>query len=306
MRRIGFVLALALISTISAVYAQGDEDTELIFTPPDHPISPENWVQFTDAPGDNYHSRWSPDGKWIAVTRQFGMEDVQIWLLPVDGGEDVQIDIPLTGDLDFDWSPDSTHIAFDAYQEDGPPLEIWTIAITGEDWQRVTNNTYGDAHPTWSPAGDELAFVSGADGIIVTTLDGHKIRTLTRGACFHPVWSPDGQWIVFSQQNSLNDIDLWIIPAEGGEARQLTSGPHGEDRVRWFPNSQWITFQSDREGTMDIWALEIESGEMVQLTDDSFDERYPTWSPDGTQLAFMSNRTGTGQVWMIDFAALME
>lgn len=62
-------------------------------------------------------------------------------------------------------------------------------------------------------------------------------------------YSPDGRWIVFCQANSFMllqpDSELYIVPAEGGEARRLTCNTSRMNSWHsWSPNSRWLVFSS--------------------------------------------------------------
>lgn len=62
-------------------------------------------------------------------------------------------------------------------------------------------------------------------------------------------YSPDGRWIVFCQANSFMllqpDSELFIIPAEGGQARRLECNTHRMNSWHsWSPNSRWLVFSS--------------------------------------------------------------
>ncbi len=66
---------------------------------------------------------------------------------------------------------------------------------------------------------------------------------------FFPKYSPDGKWIVFCQAKSFMllqpDSELYIIPAEGGEARRLAANTSRMNSWHsWSPNSRWLVFSS--------------------------------------------------------------
>src|SRR5262249_60243075 len=55
-----------------------------------------------------------------------------------------------------------------------------------------------------------------------------------------PAWSPDGRWIAGSMRG-----DIWKIPAAGGEAIQLTTGPAYHYEPAWSPDGSRIAFSFD-------------------------------------------------------------
>ncbi|MGZ4787727.1 MAG: TolB family protein, partial [Terriglobales bacterium] len=78
-----------------------------------------------------------------------------------------------------------------------------------------------------------------------------------------PILSPDNNWIVFATVHVNLDANsktphLWLIRANGGEAKQLTEGP-GEDSPRWSPDSKHILYTSARDGDSQIWVSEFDA-----------------------------------------------
>ena len=67
--------------------------------------------------------------------------------------------------------------------------------------------------------------------------------------------SPDGSKVAFVYQG-----DIWMVPAAGGEAVQLTTNPAHDTEPLWSPDGQYVIFASYREGSKDIWAVSIKGG----------------------------------------------
>jgi len=80
--------------------------------------------------------------------------------------------------------------------------------------------------------------------------NGKTQRQLTRGKRdSDPKWSPDGKWIAFvSKRGEGKDADeagqLYVIPADGGEARRVCNVATGVSALRWFPDSKRVAFVS--------------------------------------------------------------
>ena len=85
-----------------------------------------------------------------------------------------------------------------------------------------------------------------------------------------PLWmrysaiSPDGSSIAFAYKG-----DLFIVPATGGKARQLTSNPAYDSRPVWSPDSKRIAFVSNREGGLNVWMIDKDGGAPKRLTTNS-------------------------------------
>src|SRR5262245_1223168 len=109
-----------------------------------------------------------------------------------------------------------------------------------------------------------------------------------------PQLSPDGKWVAFTvttydvDKNSRNS-DIWLVPAAGGEPRQMTRSPKSDDRPRWAPDSKRFAFVSTRSGTSQIWTLTIDAGEAALLDTRGVEASGVLWSPDARNLAFVSD-----------------
>ncbi|HEY0406728.1 MAG TPA: S9 family peptidase [Pyrinomonadaceae bacterium] len=109
-----------------------------------------------------------------------------------------------------------------------------------------------------------------------------------------PQISPDGRWVAYS----VTDINktanrgltqIYLIPVEGGEPRQLTKGERSASSPRWSPDGKRLAFISLQEGGPQIWTMDVASGEMKKVSSISTGASDPIWSPDGQMLAFVSD-----------------
>src|SRR6267378_6852655 len=114
-----------------------------------------------------------------------------------------------------------------------------------------------------------------------------------------PVPSADGKWVVFDCE----DVDLeantkishlWIVPASGGESRQLSPTPNHEERPRFSPDGKRLIWTSKATDPTQIWMCDFDSGSGVlvgksrQVTTISTGAEGAIWSPDGKNIVFVS------------------
>jgi Tol biopolymer transport system component/imidazolonepropionase-like amidohydrolase len=152
-------------------------------------------VHVTLDEGTSMAAALSPDGRTIAIDL-LGT----LWTMPAGGGAAR----PIT-DISMDarqpsWSPDGTHIAFQAYRT--TTWQIWTIKADGTELRAVTSGPYDDREPSWSPDGRQIAFSSDRSGnydVCVLTLATGDIRQLTADPSnqFQPSWRRDSSEILF-------------------------------------------------------------------------------------------------------------
>jgi dipeptidyl aminopeptidase/acylaminoacyl peptidase len=155
-----------------------------------------------------------------------------------------------------------------------------------------------------------------------------------------PRWSPDGKWLAFtsSRGEDKTPMNLYVIPAEGGEARKLTDQKEGVEEIVWSPDSTRIAFAArvrdeayaeedekkraprrfrrafhklDSVGfTGDrrkhVFVVDLDGGEATQLTSGDFEHGGPTWSPDGTRLLIDGLRDERWDVELINRLYLLD
>lgn len=100
-----------------------------------------------------------------------------------------------------------------------------------------------------------------------------------------PALSPDGTRIAFSYGG-----DLWVVPADGGRARRLTSHVGHELGPVWSPDSTRIAFAADWHGNDDVFVVGANGGAARRLTHHSDGDRPTCFSRDGRSVLFTGRR----------------
>lgn len=122
---------------------------------------------------------------------------------------------------------------------------------------------------------------------------------LTRGSSSdrQPVYSPDGDEILFSSNRSGN-LDLWSLTPATGATRRLT-GDDGEDWDPAFLPDGRIVWSSNRSGAFEIWVAERDGSAPRQVTFDRSQAENPTTTPDGTWIIYNSRNAEMPGLWRI-------
>lgn len=139
------------------------------------------------------------------------------------------------------WAPDGRRIAFVGLARNGfSDLYVWDVET--DRLQRLTNDRFLEASPSWSPTDDTIVFASdrtpfgpeGAKNLYLLDVASREIRPLTFGRWVDrdPDFSPDGTRIVFSSDRA-DALDLYVVDRKGNGHR-ATAFAAGAMHPRWF------------------------------------------------------------------------
>ncbi|WP_202941113.1 alpha/beta hydrolase family protein [Alteromonas macleodii] len=238
-----------------------------------------------------------PNGKYVAYVRRSNdiMSDssrANVWLASVDGKSHRPLLSSKKSYYSIRWSPDGSRLAYLSNEEGKPQLYVRWMD-TGQT-ALVTNVTSNPSNITWSPDGKHIAFTMSVDAK-EKPLD-IKMPKKPDGA----KWSPSFQYITKAryQADGRGILEpaythIFIVPADGGTARQLTSGNyHHNGRLSFSPDSDKIYFSANRSDNWeyepvegDIFSVDM-MGHIAQLTNDKGLESSPVVSPDGKHIAY--------------------
>ncbi len=201
----------------------------------------------------------SPDGTRILFSSGRDADDLDLYMIDLDGTHRRLVWGDARLQSEADWSPDGGTLVFDQVTEE-EGLQIFTIPAdgTGEPLQLTHGEPNGK--PMWGIDGRVL-LLSLRDGraqeIYSMNPDGSDAVNLTNNPARDVLarLSPDGTSIVFASDRSGNgDLDIWLMDADGSDPRRLTDGGERETNPTWSSDGRHIVFRTERNPA-GLWAM---------------------------------------------------
>lgn len=189
------------------------------------------------------------------------------------GGSTENLTGSFARDLDASWSPDNRALAFVSDRNGTEDIFILRSADTTEprlartlrtQTTQLTREATRETSPGFSPDGRRIAFLRSGDPPSLWVMDagGANATKLAEGYVNNYAWSPDGRWIAYVQQHSYptgsGGNDIFVIPAAGGQAVNVTNYPAGNRSPRWSRDGRRLGFISTRgpgEGNSDLYQI---------------------------------------------------
>jgi TolB protein len=244
--------------------------------------------QLTDGPGYDYQPDWSPDGNFVVyVTYQ--KDAMELWLLELATGRSRQLTSNGAVNVEPRWSPDGKKIVWVSTQYHGH-FHIFAadvrngtleniVRLTGENKSSLPRYYYSaydiEINPVWTRDGKEILYVSNRGHIHGTggfwrmkappDTGAREIHYEETNWKARPDFSPDGSRMVYSSYLGGQWHNLWLMPANGGDAFPISYGNWDETYVRWSPDGTKIAFISNEKGSTEIQLQTFQSAERHSL-----------------------------------------
>jgi len=247
----------------------------------------------------------SPDGSQVAYGRRWvdKMNDrweSSVWVMNADGSRARQ----LVQGSDVKWSPDGKRIAYIARGEpSGSQIFVRWLDVEGPATQ-ISHLTESPSALAWSPDGKTIAFTMNVPANETWRI---AMPSPPRGA----KWTDPPK--IVSKLNYRSDRvgftdegyrHIFVIPADGGTARRITTGDFNHNGFDFSPDGKWLAFSGNRSATAEsdfrkshIYAANIETGEIKQITNRRGTSSGPQYSPDGKYISFIAADSVDHSAW---------
>src|SRR5258708_34203390 len=238
----------------------------------------------------------SPDGKTIVfvVSRpnlDLDRSDRELVLIEIGTGAQHVLTYERKGVGSPRWSPTGDRLAFvaaDGAGKDAKP-QVFILPMAGGEARKTTETPDGIEQFAWRPNRQEIAYVTSDEPENKKEIEKH-----------HDAFEVgDNDFLATKAEQSSH---LWILPAEGGKAKRLTSGTWSLPKsappsppaspISWSPDGKWLLFtrqEHPHQGDADLTTLQVfnvENGETRNLTKHEKFESFCQFSPDGSRVAY--------------------
>jgi dipeptidyl aminopeptidase/acylaminoacyl peptidase len=239
----------------------------------------------------------SADGEAVVYVRQFSdpLTDASytnLWQIRFDGSEHQPLTVGKVHESTPRWSPDGTRLLF--LSDRSGSMQIHVRWLRGGETVQVTRDAQSPINPVWSADGTRIAY---AMRVPEPALQIGRM----------PDAPPGSRWAappritnrIHFRNDKSGDIEpgvvqLFVVAAEGGTPRQVTSGTRDHPgQIVWSPDGKQLLTavnangDADRHGPdTDLFAYDVASGSAERLTDRRGPDNDPAISPNGRFVAY--------------------
>lgn len=234
---------------------------------------------------------WSPNGTLLAVTRSRGGVNRDIWTVPAQGGTAIQLtkDSPGVASDGPVFSPDGQGVVHRSNR--GGASNLWWQPLRAKPPVQLTTGPGPDSSPSIARNGT-IAFLNSRARYELLLYDlGNEAKKTVLTDTSHlwaPAFSPDGEQIAYSRDESDGSWHVWLVSSKGGQTHQITSDKGTEIYPRFSPDGASIFFNTWGSEPLHILRVSAAGGPASHaLLASEGSDAYGDISPDGHRIVFV-------------------
>ncbi|MBL8242184.1 MAG: S9 family peptidase [Bryobacterales bacterium] len=260
--------------------------------------------------------RCSPDGRWVAYTlattdAAADKRDTDIWMVSIDGKENVRVTTSPEAETSPRWSPDGRYLAFLSSRPGtgkNKGSQIWLLDRRGGEAQQITDSKAKISGFEWAPDSKRMAVLAKDEEEEIQKL-AEKDREKPRPIVIDRYsFKRDGAGFL----NGSKRIRLHLLDLDSRKLELLTTTDFEEANPAWSPDGTRLAFSSnhapdwDRVPSSDIFIVDAKPGSTPRkLTTFTGGDTNPVWSPDGNSIAYLKGSDhGLGEYNMSQLAVI--
>jgi Tol biopolymer transport system component/tRNA A-37 threonylcarbamoyl transferase component Bud32 len=189
------------------------------------------------------------------------------------------------------YSPDGRRIAV---RISGDEFHIWNFDIARETFSRLTFSSAENFFPEWTSDGRRIVYTRRSDStgtdIYWTDADGggqEEAVYVAPGDQWETSFGRSGDRLVFRQNDSLNNRDLWVLSMRDRRASTLLATSKDERAARLSPDGRFLAYVSDQSDDAEVYVRTFPDSAGTWLVSQGGGTE-PAWSPDGRELYYRS------------------
>ncbi|MFK7906151.1 MAG: TolB family protein [Chitinophagales bacterium] len=242
--------------------------------------------QLTDDKGSDMLPKWLPDASGFIFESDRNQKQFQAYLFSFSDSLYQKV-----GNLNFEVRSPSISIDNDIVfvSEKDKAKHIYKMDLNGKNIQKLTNTTYDDIYPVWSPDALSITFQTfrhdKQTDIYLCDRSGSNLIRVTKSNAFDymPNWSPNGKELIYSSNGSSksNNFDIFTIKAnDTSTPKNISNTPDKNEMMPVFSaDGEYIAYMLARGNKTGIHVMSVDGSTHAQVTPDYLAAAMPSWRP---------------------------